>query len=125
VKAGTWYYRLKQQDFDGTINYSSAIEANLTVPTKFALYQNYPNPFNSSTVIRYDLAAGEHDVKITIFDLLGQQIKILFNEQQQGGSYQISWDGRDGQGRPVAAGIYFYHLHVGQTTYVKKMVMIE
>ncbi|MCI0494383.1 T9SS type A sorting domain-containing protein, partial [candidate division KSB1 bacterium] len=81
--------------------------------------------FNSSTIIRYDLAAGEHDVKIIIFDLLGQQIKILFNEQQHGGSYQMSWDGSDDGGRSVATGIYFCHLLVGQTTYVKKMVLIE
>jgi hypothetical protein len=124
LDSGTWYYRLKQQDLDGQVHYSQIIEVNL-LPTQFSLFQNYPNPFNSSTIIRYDLAAGEHDVKIIIFDLLGQQIKILFNEQQQGGSYQMSWDGSDDDGRSVATGIYFCHLLVGQTTYVKKMVLIE
>lgn len=125
VKSGTWYYRLKQQDFDGLINYSSIVEANLAVPTKFAVFQNYPNPFNSSTMIRYDLAAGEHNVKIIIFDLLGHRIKTLFHENQNGGSYQIAWNGKDDLERPVATGIYFYHFHAGQTVFVKKMVLVE
>lgn len=125
VKPGYCLYRLKQQDFDGKISYSSAIEVNLAVPTKFALFQNYPNPFNSSTLIQYDVAAGEHDVKITIFDLLGKRIKILVQEKQNSGSYQIAWDGRDDTGRSVATGIYFYQLQIGQMSFVKKMVMIE
>lgn len=125
VKPGTWYYRLKQQDIDGTICYSHPLAASVSVPTKFALLQNYPNPFNEATIIRYDLASGEHDVKIIIFDLLGQQIKVLVNERQPGGSYQIAWDGRDDLGRPAPTGIYFYHWHVGQLTHVKKMVLIE
>jgi len=125
VSSGSWYYRLKQQDLDGKINYSQVVEVNL-LPTKFTLYQNYPNPFNSATTIKYELPAGEHQVTLIIYDLLGHQLRRLVNEEnQQAGAYQFSWDGQNGDGKAVATGIYFYRLQVGNRTFIKKMVLIE
>ncbi len=126
VTSGTWSYRLQQQDVDGKIHHSEIIEVNLTIATKFALYQNYPNPFNSLTVIQYDLPTGENKVKLTIYDLLGHKIRTLMNKDDQtAGVYQITWDGRDDNGKAVATGVYFYKLHVGQKYLIKKMVLIE
>jgi hypothetical protein len=125
LNSGTWYYRLKQQDLDGQVQYSQIIEVNL-LPTAFALYQNYPNPFNSSTMIKYELPVGEHQVRLMIYDLLGHQIQTLIDEEnQQVGAYQISWDGRDNAGQVVASGVYFYQLQAGKQTMIRKMVMIE
>ncbi|UCE05621.1 MAG: T9SS type A sorting domain-containing protein, partial [bacterium] len=125
VSPGIWYYRLKQQDLDGQINYSQIIEVDL-LPTQFSLYQNYPNPFNSWTIIKYELPAGEHQVKFIIYDLLGHQIRTLVDEDNQpAGAYQINWDGRDDTGNAVASGVYFYRLQAGNRIFIKKMVLIE
>jgi len=125
VSSGTWYYRLQQQDLDGQVNYSQIIEVNL-LPTQFTLFQNYPNPFNSATIIKYALPAGEHQVKLIIYDLMGHQIRTLVNnENQQAGVYQISWEGRDDDGNVVASGVYFYRLQAGNQFFIKKIVLLE
>jgi flagellar hook assembly protein FlgD len=126
ITSGTWFYRLQQQDIDGKIYHSEIMEVNLTIPTKFALYQNYPNPFNSSTIIKYELPVGEHQVRLIIYDLLGHQIRMLVEEEnQQAGAYQISWDGRDDDGNAAASGVYFYRLQAGRQSFIKKLVLIE
>ena len=126
ITSGTWFYRLQQQDIDGKIYHSEIMEVNLTIPTKFALYQNYPNPFNSSTIIKYELPVGEHQVRLIIYDLLGHQIRMLIDEEnQQAGAYQISWDGRDDDGNAAASGVYFYRLQAGRQSFIKKLVLIE
>ncbi len=120
-----WYYRLQQQDLDGEIHYSQTIEVSL-MPTKFALYQNYPNPFNSSTLIKYELPVGEHQVDLIIYDILGHQVrKLVDKEDQQAGAYQISWNGRDDAGLEVPSGVYFYRFQSGNQIFVKKIVLIE
>jgi len=125
VSSGTWYYRLQQQDLDGQVNYSQIIEVNL-LPIQFTLFQNYPNPFNSATIIKYALPAGEHQVKLIIYDLMGHQIRTLVNnENQQAGVYQISWKGRDDDGNVVASGVYFYRLQAGNQFFIKKIVLLE
>jgi len=125
VIPGIWYYRLQQQDFEGQVTYSLIIEVNL-LPAKFSLYQNYPNPFNSSTIIKYELPAGKHDVQLIVFDLLGHQIcKLINEEKQRAGVCQVSWNGRDNNGVAVASGVYFYQLQAGNQTFIKKMVLIE
>jgi hypothetical protein len=73
-------------------------------PTAFRLYQNYPNPFNPKTVISYDLPR-DGRVAIEIFNILGQRVLTLIDKYQMSGSYQITWDGCDSHGRPVATGI--------------------
>lgn len=80
-----------------------------TAPTTFSLEQNYPNPFNPQTTIRYQLSNLAH-VKLTIHNVLGQQVRELVNKQQAGGSYRVLWDGRSHTGVPVASGMYFYRL---------------
>ena len=76
------------------------------VPSAFRLEQNYPNPFNPSTTIRYELSS-RTDVVLKIFDLLGQEVATLVDEEKSAGRYEVSWDA----GR-IASGMYFYRLSV-------------
>ncbi|MFQ6613174.1 MAG: N-acetylmuramoyl-L-alanine amidase, partial [Fidelibacterota bacterium] len=90
-------------------------------PSRFALYQNYPNPFNSTTTLHYDLPENL-SVKLTIFNLRGQEVKTVVNEDQHSGYKKIQWDGTDQQGQRVSTGIYLYRIDMGTYSSVKKMV---
>ena len=79
------------------------------MPRGFSLEQNYPNPFNPLTVIRYHLPV-ESKVRLTIYDVLGQEVKLLVDEIQDGGFRQAEWDASG-----MATGIYFYKLTARQT----------
>lgn len=93
-------------------------------PTSYALRQNSPNPFNPVTVVSYDLPnAG--DVKISVFNIIGQHITDLVNVYQEAGSYQVSWDGKDNTGASVASGVYFYRIKTDQFSDTKKMVLLK
>lgn len=86
----------------------------------FGLDQNYPNPFNPSTTIRYTLA-GESDVRLVVYNTLGQQVKVLIEARQGAGRHAVAWDGRDAFGREVATGMYVYRLIAGENESMKKM----
>ena len=95
------------------------------IPTQYALYQNYPNPFNPSTTIKYDLPK-ETRVKLEIYDILGQRIKTLINnEQQTAGFYQLQWNGKNDFGVPVATGVYFYRIKADNFIKTKKMILLK
>ena len=83
---------------------------NIMIPTKYFLYPNYPNPFNPVTRFTYDLPM-QSQVKISIFNTLGHEIKTLVNSKQNNGSYAIQWDGSDNHGNRVSSGVYLYHLN--------------
>jgi hypothetical protein len=95
-----------------------------SIPSLFTLNQNYPNPFNPVTTIDYYLPR-RADVSITIFNLLGQTVQTLVNNQQAAGSYSITWDGRDNSGKTAASGLYFYRLKAGEFAESKKMIMLK
>jgi hypothetical protein len=101
------------------------------LPKEFALHQNYPNPFNPSTVIRYDLPAAAQ-VRIAVFNLLGQQVTTLADEVQDAGFKSIEWRLTDGAANSVASGVYFYRIEasaVGNPTSsfsaVRKMMVLK
>ncbi|MCJ7578359.1 MAG: S8 family serine peptidase [candidate division Zixibacteria bacterium] len=96
---------------------------NLT-PTQFSLFQNYPNPFNPETDISYTLPQDCH-VQLTIYNMLGQQVKVLVDEQQIAGFKTVHWDGRDESGNELASGIYFYRLQTGGYSEVRKMILVK
>jgi hypothetical protein len=84
--------------------------AQLQVPTAFELYQNYPNPFNPETTINFDLPeAGE--INLTIYNLLGQPVKTVVQENFNTGRHQLRWDATDAAGKLLASGIYIYRIH--------------
>ena len=94
------------------------------LPVSFTLSQNYPNPFNATTVISYSLRKNA-DVKLVIYNLHGQKVRILVDEQKPAGEYQITWDGKNDSGEEVASGVYFYRMIAGEFSESKKMVLLR
>ncbi|KPK95589.1 hypothetical protein AMJ80_04755 [bacterium SM23_31] len=99
-------------------------------PSEFLLFQNYPNPFNNHTTINYQIPhsdLGEYSprVCIVIYNVLGQCIKVLFDDEQLPGEYSVSWDGMDDNGCQVASGLYFYQLTAGNRKILKKMIYLK
>ena len=95
-----------------------------SLPQGFALGQNYPNPFNPSTIIPYQLAATSQ-VRLEVFNALGQRMATLVDDEQAAGAYQAQWDGTDASGRAVAAGVYLYRLTAGGGQHTERMVLID
>ena len=91
---------------------------------KFELYPNYPNPFNATTRIEYFLMKNTH-VNLTVYNLLGEEIRLLINEKQTIGKKSILWDGRNNDGEAVATGIYVYRLMTGNEIRNRKMIYIK
>lgn len=94
------------------------------LPEGFALYQNYPNPFNPSTEIRFELPRTS-EVELTVYNLLGQEIKTLTDGRLPAGSHSVIWDGTNNEGTAVSSGIYFYRLQAGEYLDRKKMVLLK
>lgn len=112
-------YRLKQIDFDGSFEYSKVIEVTIQAPTEFSLSQNYPNPFNPSTVIKFSIA-NETNVNLTVFNLLGERIKEIKNENMRPGYYEINFDASN-----LSSGIYFYRITADEFVETKKMILMR
>jgi hypothetical protein len=85
------------------------IEGSTVLPTKFALFQSYPNPFNPSTTIGYELPRTS-TVELHVYNVLGQRVATLVNEQQKPGRYSVVWNGDNDRGQQVAGGVYIYRL---------------
>ena len=94
-------------------------------PTAFALGANYPNPFNPTTTIPLAVPAGAKNVDLTIYNMLGQPMRRVWTGPLAAGEHELTWDGRDAQGQPVAAGVYVYRLQVDEQTRTRKMVKLE
>ncbi|MCM2271315.1 MAG: T9SS type A sorting domain-containing protein [candidate division Zixibacteria bacterium] len=93
-------------------------------PESFSLDQNYPNPFNPNTTIRYQLPRRSL-VSLTIYNLLGQEVRRLVNSELTAGEYRVEWDGTDDGGHIVSTGIYFYRLEVGSIAQTRKMLLVK
>ena len=89
------------------------------VAKNFMLHQNYPNPFNPSTTIEFNLPAREF-VSVKIFDMLGNEIETLVNEQLNAGTYRVNWNAA-----ARAAGVYFYRLKTGGNIETKKLILLK
>ena len=126
VQEGKYHYRLKQIDFDGSFTYSNIVTINLDIPADYSLSQNFPNPFNPSTKINYRIAKYGF-VSLKVFNVLGDEVKTLVNEDQKPGAYSVTFNasnlpaGRQG----LASGIYFYKLITNNFQQVKKMILIK
>jgi enediyne biosynthesis protein E4 len=93
-------------------------------PKLFALEQNYPNPFNGGTVIDFTLPARQ-SVELAVYDLLGQRVASLVDEERPAGTYSIAWSGRDDNRRELASGLYLYRLQSGSRTTTKKLMLLR
>src|SRR5690606_14199364 len=123
---GTVSYRLKQIDFDGTYSYSKTINVDVDfTPKEYSLYQNYPNPFNPNTTIKYALPF-DSNVKIGVYNLLGELVTELVNTVQTAGYHDAVWNAGS-----TASGTYFYVINAksvdGQRNFraVKKMILMK
>jgi hypothetical protein len=94
------------------------------LPREFDLRQNYPNPFNPTTVIQYALPKTS-EVKIQIYNILGQKVRNLVDEPQKPGYKMIHWDGKDDSGKEVSSGVYFYRIEAGNFVKCKKMILLK
>ncbi len=99
-------------------------EEGMEVPDKFTLYQNYPNPFNPNTNFKFDLP-NKSDVKLVIYNVLGQQVATVIDNNLKAGEYAVSWNGLDQNGNQISSGVYFYKLETDNYTAVKKLVMLK
>jgi aminopeptidase N len=90
----------------------------------YALEQNYPNPFNAGTTIVYDIPQAGR-VRLTVYDVLGHSVRTLANAWQQAGRIEANWDGKDGLGLPVSAGLYFCRMEAGNFKRVIKMMLVK
>jgi hypothetical protein len=119
VPGGNYIYRLKQIDFDGSYEYSNEVEAEVVAPAVYALEQNYPNPFNPSTSINFSIAdAGV--VKLAVYNMLGQEVKLLLDEFKEAGPHTITFDAS-----LMTSGAYFYTMETAQFKQTRKMLLTK
>lgn len=117
--SGKYNYRLKQIDLDGTFEYSSTIEAEIGIPTEFEVAQNYPNPFNPSTTISFSIPE-QSNVSVKIYNMLGQDVYTLVNEQLEAGRYNYNFDAYS-----LSSGNYIYRVAAGKNIETKKMILLK
>ena len=115
----TLFYRLKQIDTDGSFEYSDKIEIDIGISTTFELSQNYPNPFNPSTTISYSIPKSS-DVKLVVYNSLGEEVTILVNSYKQAGKYEVNFESFE-----LSGGIYIYQLTTNNFSKTKKMLMMN
>jgi len=108
----------------GDINSILALSDYINNLESFSLKQNYPNPFNPKTTIQYYIPV-ESNVKITIYDLLGNEITTLVNTIMQKGDYRVDWESKDNVNQTVSGGIYILNIKAGEFVQSRKMVLLK
>jgi hypothetical protein len=98
--------------------------ALVPLPTEVSLSQNYPNPFNPTTEIEFAMPESRL-VKLTVFNVLGQEVRSLVSGMQEAGYHKITWDGRSNAGIEVPSGAYFYRLETGDYSRSMKMILLK
>ena len=127
-----YYFAIKSADW--AVNWSGlsnidtartlALGAEIVVPDSYELSQNYPNPFNSFTTINYYVPA-PGPVKLSVYDILGRTVSTIVDEELATGDHIAKWNGRDDVGYPVATGLYFYRLRIGDNSTSRKMLLLK
>jgi hypothetical protein len=122
-----WYI----DDVQISLTPTSVPEEPTSVPTCFALHQNYPNPFNPSTKIPFTVHGSQFKVhrpvhtSLVVYNILGQRVRTLVDEERLPGTHRVIWDGRDDKGRDVASGIYLYQLTAEDQTLTRRMLLLR
>ena len=136
LKGGTTYYwRVQSKDENGVYSAHSnvgrfstmsitGIEDLNIIPAEFQVSQNYPNPFNPTTTIRFALPEASF-VTLRIYNILGQEVKTLINEQKSAGTFNVQWKGDNDFGQKVASGTYIYRVLAGANIFTKKMILLK
>ena len=94
------------------------------MPTQYTLGYNYPNPFNANTRLDYSLPVRSH-VSIRLYNMLGQEVAVLMNEEQPYGNRYVIWDGLNNQGNAVASGVYLAEFKAGSFLATRKMILMK
>jgi hypothetical protein len=94
-------------------------------PVAYDLSYSYPNPFNPLTTVKYDVPRPGGTVTIVIYNIMGQALRTLVNEEKPAGSHTVRWDGRDERGMTVASGVYFVQMTAGDFKETKKLVLMK
>lgn len=129
LSPGFYNYRIKQIDYDGSYKYYD-LEGTVEIssPIGFELAQNYPNPFNPSTTINFSIPQ-KSNVTLKVYDVLGNEVRTLLDEEIEAGYHQIEFDANSHSGLSgisgLPSGIYFYKLQAGKFSETKKMIMIK
>ena len=108
----------------GSVSVALAGVASDVLPNAYALEQNYPNPFNPTTELDYSLPAAS-DVKIEIFNVLGQRVNTLVNQEMPAGYHKVTWYGDNADGAAVASGVYFYRITANNFSQTRKMMLLK
>jgi hypothetical protein len=116
--SGLHHFRLRQIDLDGSFTYSEEVEVEL-LPYAVALVEAYPNPFNPTTTITYSLPQAA-EATLSVFDLLGRQVRVLASGSQPAGTYEVTFDATE-----LPSGVYFYRLEAGDYVETKSLVLLR
>ena len=131
----TYYWHLSASNVAGesefseiwsfTTSTSTAVDWEISAITKgYALWPAYPNPFNPLTKFTYNLPENA-EVSLVIYNSMGQFIQELVSGHCQAGEYEVTWDGRDERGAPVAGGLYICHLKTGSVVLTQIILLIR
>jgi hypothetical protein len=116
---GTYHYRLRQVDYDGSITYSNEIEVNLFTVKEFALSQNYPNPFNPSTTISFQLPEASF-ITLKVFDAIGTEVETIAEGKYPAGVHEVIFDAEK-----LSSGLYMYRIISGSNELTRKMMVVK
>jgi len=115
----TYFYKLKQVDFDGSATWLHTVSASATMPLDYTLHQNYPNPFNPCTEITYTIPQDSH-VTLKVYNILSAEVAALVDAHQEANFYTVRWDAKN-----LASGVYFCRLQAGDFEKIIKMVLLK
>jgi len=101
----------------------TSVDDDLINPKEFSLSQNYPNPFSNSTTFKFSLNVPAN-VKLSVYNIIGQRVATIINENMEPGYYEIPWSPANGD-HTLTNGIYYYKLEVGDKTFLKKMMLMQ
>ena len=124
---GAYSYQLESVNVNGDRDTYATIHVlveNRVLPAHFYLDQNYPNPFNPSTAIQYGLPQAAN-VRVEVYNLRGELVRVLQNSGQSAGAYELIWDGRNSDGQTVPSGVYLYRLSAGNYIETRKMLFTK
>ena len=113
------FYRLVQEDYDGSIKIYPSIETVASTISSFSLEQNYPNPFNPSTVISYTIPE-KNKVVLKVFDVIGNEITTLVNSEMEAGTHTVQLNAKN-----LPSGIYIYKIQAGNYSQSRKMMLLK
>jgi endonuclease/exonuclease/phosphatase family metal-dependent hydrolase len=119
ITNGSYSYRLKQIDYDGSFNYSNIVSVDINNPSDFILNQNYPNPFNPSTTISYSIPS-PGKVSVKVFDILGSEVAVLVNEDLPTGNYKVEFDAGS-----LSSNVYLVKLTFENYNAVRKIILMK